>query len=306
MDKQKKIIVTGATGLIGKNLLLLLRVSGFQSITAIDKNVQTTDPLCKKLDNTTFIQADLADAGNWEHAFQNAAVLIILHAQITSLFYEEYIRNNVVATKNVLQAAQKYSIPYIIHVSSSVVHSVVQDAYSKTKISQEALVVDSGITYCILRPTLMFGLFDSKHFGWLSRFMEKSPIFPIPGHGKYLRQPLYSHDFCRIIVMALEKKPINCIYDIVGHESISYIDIIRLIKKIKKSKTILIKIPRGLFSFLLRCYAFFSKNPPFTAAQLMALTANDFFIGVDYIKEFGVSPTSLEKAFEETFSVVCE
>ena len=45
----------------------------------------------------------------------------------------------------------------------------------------------------------MFGLFDRKHLGWLSKFMSKSPIFPIPGKGKYLRQPLYVKDFCKII-----------------------------------------------------------------------------------------------------------
>jgi len=31
----------------------------------------------------------------------------------------------------------------------------------------------------------MFGWFDRKHLGWLSRFMKKVPVFPIPGHGHY-------------------------------------------------------------------------------------------------------------------------
>ena len=41
----------------------------------------------------------------------------------------------------------------------------------------------------------MFGWFDRKHLGWLARFMCRVPVFPIPGSGEYLRQPLYVGDF---------------------------------------------------------------------------------------------------------------
>ncbi len=70
------------------------------------------------------------------------------------------------------------------------------DDYTETKKAQEALVSASGIKQVILRPTLMFGWFDRKHVGWLARFMQKVPVFPIPGNGKFLRQPLYAGDFC--------------------------------------------------------------------------------------------------------------
>jgi len=39
----------------------------------------------------------------------------------------------------------------------------------------------------VLRPTLMFGWFDRKHVGWLKRFMERMPVFPIPGDGRMWR-----------------------------------------------------------------------------------------------------------------------
>ena len=72
-------------------------------------------------------------------------------------------------------------MPNLIHISSSVVNSKANDFYSKSKREQEELVINSGIPCHILRPTLMFGWFDRKHLGWLSRFMSKVPIFPIPG-----------------------------------------------------------------------------------------------------------------------------
>ena len=61
----------------------------------------------------------------------------------------------------------------------------------------------------MLRPTLMFGWFDRKHLGWLARFMQRAPVFPIPGHGRYLRQPLYAGDFCDIIMACIEQRPVR-------------------------------------------------------------------------------------------------
>ena len=53
------------------------------------------------------------------------------------------------------------------------------DDYTETKKAQEALTAASGIKQVVLRPTLMFGWFDRKHVGWLARFMQKTPVFPI-------------------------------------------------------------------------------------------------------------------------------
>lgn len=302
MYKNEKIVITGAAGLVGQNLILYLRNNGYKNIIALDKQKDNLNILKKFNPNITTIHADLAEHGTWENVFENCQIAILLHAQITGLYYEEFIKNNILATENVLSVIKKFQVSYTIHISSSVVNSIAKDFYTTSKEQQEKMVLESGIPCCILRPTLMFGWFDPKHLGWLSRFMEKTPLFPIPGHGKYIRQPLYSRDFCKIIAAAIEKKPINKIYDIVGQEKISYIEVIKSIKEAKKLKTVIVKIPYTAFYLLLKCYALINKNPPFTSDQLKALTAGDYFTGVDPQKVFGVSMTPLNKAIEETFS----
>ncbi|MCB1616913.1 MAG: NAD(P)-dependent oxidoreductase, partial [Pseudomonadales bacterium] len=115
-------------------------------------------------------------------------------------------------------------------------------------------------------------------------------------------QPLYNRDFCRVILFWVEHQPNGAIYDIVGAEDVTYIDIIRLIRQVKQLKTPIICIPYSVFYLLLKIYALFSKTPPFTASQLKALTVGDYFSGVDIEKEFGVKPTPFRKAVEETFT----
>jgi len=302
MDKTEKIVITGAAGLVGQNLVLLLVEQGYENIVALDKHPANLAILKQLNPKVTVISADLATPGDWMKVFEGCSRAILLHAQITSTQSAEFVRNNITATEHVLKAIQQYHVPYTVHISSSVVNSVAEDDYTHTKTAQENLVKNSEISCCILRPTLMFGWFDPKHLGWLARFMEKTPCFPIPGNGQYLRQPLYSRDFCRIIMAAMEQMKIGETYDIVGQEQITYIDIIKMIKKIKKLNTCIIKIPYGLFYSLLKIAALFMKKPPFTADQLTALTAGDHFTGVDAQLIFGVTPTPLSEAFIETFT----
>lgn len=302
MEFSDKIVITGAAGLVGQNLILLLREMGYSHIVALDKHPENLATLAKLNPGITTQLADLSQAGQWIDCFADAQRALVLHAQITGLQSDVFIKNNITATKHVLQAIKQHNIPFTVHISSSVVNSVADDHYTNTKKQQEQMVIDSGIACCILRPTLMFGWFDPKHLGWLSRFMAKTPVFPIPGNGKFLRQPLFSRDFCKVIIAAMQQQPTGEIYDIVGQEEIDYIDMIRKIKSAKKLSTKVVKLPYPIFYALLKLYALFSNKPPFTADQLTALTAGDYFKGCDFATIFNVTPTPLQQAFDSTFS----
>jgi nucleoside-diphosphate-sugar epimerase len=301
IDKNAKLVLTGAAGLVGQNLVVELEARGYSNLVAIDKHEYNLGILGQLHPGAHCVLADLAEPGAWENEFAGAACVVQLHAQITGKHSDLFQRNNIGATRRVLDAMHAYAVPYLVHISSSVVVSVADDDYTNTKKAQEKLVVESGIRHCVLRPTLMFGWFDPKHLGWLSRFMAKTPVFPIPGDGKYMRQPLYERDFCRCIAACLGREPDGAIYDVVGDTRLDYVDIIRTIKRVKGLHTLIMHIPYGLFRFLLKLYALFSRKPPFTADQLKALTAGDDFKGVDTQAAFGVQQTPFEEAIRESY-----
>jgi nucleoside-diphosphate-sugar epimerase len=301
LAKDAKIVLTGAAGLVGQNLLVELEAQGYTNLVAIDKHAYNLEILRQLHPNVEIHLADLADAGDWSEAFAEAACVVQLHAQITGKSSDLFVRNNIDASKRVLEACTRHQVPYLVHISSSVVNSVAKDNYTETKKAQEKLVVEGGLKHCVLRPTLMFGWFDPKHLGWLSRFMALTPVFPIPGDGRFMRQPLYERDFCRCILVCMERQPDGRVYDLVGDTRIDYVDIIRTIKKAKGLHTLIVHIPYGLFHALLRLYALFSRKPPFTADQLKALTAGDDFSGVDTYAEFGVRQTPFDEAVRESY-----
>lgn len=302
MHNDTKIILCGGAGLVGQNLIVRLKARGYSHIVVLDKHRINLEILKKMHLDLVAECVDLAVPGEWMHHFAGAESVVMLQAQIGGNDYQEFVHNNVMSTEHILEAINTYRVPYLVHVSSSVVESVANDFYTQTKEHQERLVLESGIACSVLRPTLMFGWFDRKHLGWLSRFMKKVPVFPIPGHGCYMRQPLYVGDFCDIIISCIENHTAGGVYNISGHEKIDYIDMIREIKQAIGSRAAIVKIPYTLFYALLWLWGQFDKNPPFTTQQLTALSAKDEFEVINWPEIFGVSATPFKRAIYDTFN----
>jgi len=296
-----KIILPGGAGLVGQNLVARLKAKGYSSIVVLDKHRANIDILKNVQPDIAVEFADLSERGDWQRHFEDADVVVMLQAQIGGNDYQEFVRNNVTSTQLILETIKHYKVPHLVHISSSVVQSIADDFYTKTKTEQERIVLESGVSCPVLRPTLMFGWFDRKHLGWLSRFMKKMPIFPIPGDGRYMRQPLYVGDFCNIIISCIENEVTNGIYNISGLEKVDYIDIIREIKKATGVRTVITTIPYFFFYILLWIWGIFDKNPPFTTQQLAALIAKDEFEVIDWPGIFGITPTPFSEAIRETF-----
>jgi len=297
-----KILLPGGAGLVGQNLVAQLKHLGYSNLVVLDKHKLNLEILKKAHPDILCVHVDLADPGDWSAHFENAGAVVMLQAQIGGNDLSEFIRNNVESTKNVINAMKHHDVSHLIHISSSVVESVANDFYTDTKKEQEQLVINSSFACPILRPTLMYGWFDRKHLGWLSRFMQKVPIFPIPGDGRYMRQPLYARDFSDIIISCIEDPSISGSFNISGQEKIDYIDMIREIKSAINSKSLILKIPYSLFYFLLWLWAVFDKNPPFTTQQLVALCADDVFEVIDWPSIFNVKSTPFNVAIDETFN----
>ena len=74
----------------------------------------------------------------------------------------------------------------------------------------------------------------------------------------------------------------------------------KILRKIKSSKTLFIFLPIPLFSFLLKLWAFISNKPAFTSSQLYALIAGDQFELIDWPSIFKVEKTNIEDALNLT------
>ncbi|MBI5235997.1 MAG: epimerase, partial [Deltaproteobacteria bacterium] len=112
-----------------------------------------------------------------------------------------------------------------------------------------------GLSYAIVRPTVLFGLEDVliNNIAWLLR---RFPIFAIPGTGEYRLQPVHVADVALLAVQASEDKN-NLTIDAVGPETYSFEALVKAVKKAIGSRTRLIRLAPSL------CYAFTAAIDPF-------------------------------------------
>ena len=286
---------------MGQNVIARLRPQASDTVIGIDKHAANLRVLHDLHPGVQAIHADLAERGPWQQLLHGADALVISHAQIGGLIQGEFTRNNIVATERLLETVSTSGGCHVVHISSSVVKSAAADWYTETKKAQEAIVLGSGNPAVVLRPTLMFGWFDRKHLGWLARFMQRVPVFPIPGSGRYVRQPLYAGDFSEIVLACLQKRVSGSSYNISGLEYIDYIDLMRAVREAMKTSTPIVKIPYSAFWLMLQIYGLVNRNPPFTTKQLEALVTPDIFEVIDWPALFDVRATPLREALHETF-----
>lgn len=300
-----KVFLPGGAGLVGLNLIALLRQQHPDwHLLVVDKKSAAVAIGRSQFPEVTFLNEDLTQLENveWPRAMRDCDACVMLQAEIGNTDPSQFERNNILSTKVVLEQMRDSSIQRLVHISSSVVNSVATDLYTQTKRRQEEIVRAQRPDAVVLRPTLMFGWFDRKHLGWLARFMQKSPLFPVPGTGRFIRQPLFVADFCQLIERCLANPSIQGVYDITGMEQVSYISLMRQLRQAVGSRSWIIHLPIPVFSVLLQLWALISRQPAFTPSQLKALTAGDEFEVIDWPGLFDVPATPLAEALKIAYT----
>jgi NADH dehydrogenase len=100
-------------------------------------------------------------------------------------------------------------------------------AYYKGKAQLEQAVIDSGLAYAIIRPTVIFGVEDIliNNIAW---FVRRFPVFGIPGDGRYAIRPIYVEDMARLLADAVDQSG-NTVLDAVGPETFAFEELVKLV-----------------------------------------------------------------------------
>ncbi len=297
--RSSRVLMVGAAGLVGQNLAPRLLAAG-HSVTAVDKNGPNLALLGRRNPGLRTLEADVCDSRALWDRWGDFDSVVDLKAQITAVDDEAHYRNNLEATAEVLELCRKKQVKHLVHLSSTVVISSATDAYAESKRAAEQRVATSEVPHTILRPALLYGPFDVKHLGYITRLMERWPLLPVPGSGRYVRQPVYVTDLCGVIERCLESAPAGAIHNIVGLEKTDFIDLLRIVRRERGLRCWLVPVPLAIFHAALEIAARLLPKPPYTRDQLEALVASDVFPVDPWCEIFGVPYTSIELGLRET------
>jgi nucleoside-diphosphate-sugar epimerase len=296
--KNLKIIIPGGAGFVGRNLVRILTGSiPPENITVIDTDADHL--MLVKQYGINIVQVDLSKRDTWYDLFSGQDVIIHLAAQISSQNDDDFYRNNIRTTENIIEAAKSASVPKIIFFSSAAVLSIRKDLYTETKLQAEQLVKQSGLKYCIIRPSIMYGPTDDKNIGYLINFAKKMPIFPIPGHGRWPRQPIYVDDICYLVLQFLEEFPENKVYSINGRDTLFFCDMVRMVFQELGGVKIMVPLPIPIFKFLMMIYQKISRKTQFTPDQVDSLASCDVFSEYPWWDEFHIPITPFQQGIRK-------
>jgi nucleoside-diphosphate-sugar epimerase len=207
-----RILLTGATGLLGGVLLRLLLARGHETRCLI----RVDTPNASRLDEerVEILRGDVSREDDLYRALE--ATDALLH--VAGIEY----------ALPVVRAASRAGVERVLVVGSTSAHSAFASR-STPKLEMEEVVRASGLAWTIVRPSMIYGSELDRNVHRLLRFLDRSPIFPIFGPGTNLWQPVYHEDCARGLCEALERPAsVRRAYDLPGAEPLAYLDFVKI------------------------------------------------------------------------------
>jgi NADH dehydrogenase len=228
----KKFAVTGSLGYSGKYITRKLLEQGHQVIT-LTNNPDRPNPFGDQL---SIFPLNFDQPERLEETLQGVDVLIntywVRFDHGNSTFHRAI--SNI---RTLFRAAKQAGVRRVVHISITNPNPYSHLTYFWGKAILEEDLKASGLSYAVLRPTVIFGREDIliNNIAWMLRFF---PAFAIPGDGDYQLQPIYVEDLADLAVeMAMKTEDITI--DAIGPETYTFKKLVEMIKATLNSKTVL-------------------------------------------------------------------
>jgi NADH dehydrogenase len=239
MPTQELHVVTGAFGYSGKYIATRLLEEG-QRVRTLTNSLQRDNPFGEQVEVYPF---NFDQPDKLAESLQGATVLYNTYwvrFNYTFFKHEDAVQN----TLTLFRAAKEAGVERVVHISITNPSEESPLEYFSGKARLEQALIKSGLSYAILRPTVLFGKEDIliNNIAWTLRHL---PVFGVFGDGNYRLQPVYVDDLAALTVEQGKKRE-NAIIDAIGPETFTYRDLARVIGEIIGVKRPILSMPPAL------------------------------------------------------------
>lgn len=215
-------VVTGAFGFTGKSITSRLLSMG-RRVKTITGHPDRDNPFGEQVTAEPY---NFDNPRELVKSLQGADRLFITywirfpHGHMT---YDKAVEN----TKTLFNAAKEAGVRRVVYVSITNASDRSRLPYFKGKGKLEKYLMDSGLSYGIVRPTVVFGN-EGILINNIAYLLRHFPMFAIPGNGKYKLQPIFVDDLAELAVSTARMED-NLTVDAAGPETFTFNDLVRLI-----------------------------------------------------------------------------
>lgn len=262
MSKREIHAVTGAFGYSGKYIAKRLLSKGHRVIT-LTNSLHRANPFGDRVEAHPFNfnkPERLTESLKGVSVLYNTYWVRFNHKMFT---HADALRNTV----TMFNAAVEAGVERIVHVSITNPSEDSHLEYFSGKARLEKGLEETGLSYAILRPAVLFGKEDIliNNIAWVLR---RLPVFGVFGDGLYRLQPIYVDDFAAIAVEEGESRE-NKVIECIGPETFTYRGLVEQVAKIIGKKRPIISV---------------SPTFGYIAGSVIGKLFNDVFITRDEIE----------------------
>ncbi len=242
------LLLTGATGLVGRALLRRLTASG-EPVRCLVR-----DPRRLGADRVRVQIAlgDLADPPSFRNAMRGVKTVVHLAAAIRDQPAGSIEELNGIATWRMVQAAERVGVEHFVFLSSlgAVRHD--RTRYLRAKALAESAVLSSDVRHTVFAPSFVYAPGD-PFVTMVERVGMLLPVVPISGRGRALYQPIWAEDVADAIASALSGDGDgNRRYELAGPQTLSHQEMIELVLRAAGRARRTVNVPTPIVSRGLR------------------------------------------------------
>ena len=259
----KTILITGATGFIGRRLAALL-AGKYAARCLVRDTVRAKDLLPPAVELLT---GDMTDAASLKAAVAGADAVVHLAARKGD--EPDIVAVNVGGAHNLIEACRAAGVKRVINVGSQASRLARRGAYGETKARSDEAFASSGLEVTTLVPSLVYGPRDTGVFGKLARVTASAPFVPVIGDGSVRFQPVHVDDVCAVIAGCLaEPRTIGKTYAVGGPESVTLVELVDLIGAALGKKPLKVHLPYWAAMGIARVLGLFLARPPLSVSNV--------------------------------------
>lgn len=311
----KKVVVTGATGLLGTNVIIKLLKDGYSVIALVRKESKY---MGEENENLKWEEANLSSDLSQYLKNVDFVIHIAAETRMNLLTYNEYIKVNYDWTVDLFNQAEKCEVKKFLFISSANTlgygnkadpgsevkkqkYPFTQSWYAQSKLEAENYLLQktNNTEVVILNPTFTIGAHDHKpSSGKLIFWAWKKKLIFFPKGGKNF---VHVEDVANGVVNALEKGKNGEKY-LLANENLSYVDFFRIINRVTNQRPIMIPIPNIFLSFLGKVGDKLRKmkiRTNLSTVNLKALQIHNYYSNYKSLEELDVQYQSVDNAVKD-------
>ncbi|PYP82202.1 MAG: hypothetical protein DMG65_26890 [Candidatus Angelobacter sp. Gp1-AA117] len=283
-----KVFLTGATGFVGSHLLQRLLHDGHH-IRALVRDPQNSN--LPTGPNIELVGGDIVEGTGLDEAMQSCEAVIHLVGIIMETRTATFEKIHHLGTRNVVESARRNHISRFVQMSALGARANGVSEYQTSKWKGEEAVRQSGIPFCILRPSLIFGPRD----GFVSQMldvMRKAPLLrPVPGNGRPKFRPIFIGDVTACFAQALTNPAAtNKSIDLGGGEELTLNQVLAGIAECAGVRKPAVHIPMPLMFAGAALAQTLLPRPPVTVGQLRMLQEGSTCDVLPMMEIFSIKP----------------